>query len=1287
MTNFLNKTWHNLSEKVFDDKSHEDLFSDWNKIINIDNYVFFEKKSEIENKKWKLVELEKASPKGRDIVTIFFDKNTTNEDLWPLIKQLRETIESWDNDTDILEELKLNLKLVLGKLYILQNKIKDLRDFRECVFYINKYQKIYKEIFGSLDEVKKENLYDVTVEELTTRNEQNIKNEWKKKRKKLIDDIENDENSENLKQYDSLISEELEKTLYELPFEKGKKEILEKLELPKEESEEFNLIQKKLKEAIKIDSLKKELEEARKTGNKEFLEQIQYNAILSIKEQLVKFPYISNIDSISDLFVNKKAICIIQALMVHVFLEELWINHYMASINNHVANIVSIWKQEYFFDTTNNILESITEKDKEYKWKRVYISKLDDWQNKFSYIPWEPDKVIISSILTNRWIDEIYKLANNSIIKEDSEYIQKIIDLSLSFFPENENTYLTAWRLNIYQRNIYDAIANFEKWLKINPEDGNLLTELWNCYKLKKDLENTRKYYEKAVLTQNTGSKCLNDIIAFYISQKDDKKAKEYIDLFWKTKKEDIDYWINVWDYFLLKWDRQRALETYREVLEKDSSNIKVWTKLRDFYKNEDDRKYQIFNYVVNVLEKRIFPYCPVSSEQNKAIKNLSDTGQYDKIRDIIFDIIINFDKKALLEDIVFNTSEDKILLESFLLQNSQIILNITTSEEFLKNWWKYFENESRWRIKLTIPENLKNSQIVNIIKECKEISNLEGDYLKDIKIQLELIIGKIYQIIEVQKDKKNFPQYNKGLDKYKQIYIDLFWENKNIENKQLYTQIKQELNADKKDRPQEKELLDFLDSINKDKDLNDLWQIEDFFVKSLRNKLYNIAIKKWESEIFNNLKTPEISDFKNNNDLFFIVPKEELDGISRKLKDVISIDSWQTKLSEAKKSWNNEIYQNLELSFATNLKNELIKYPYLNNGDNLRDIFNNKTTYCLLQSFLAHTFFEKVWIEHLAISLPDHSALLLKIWEREYYFDSTKNIIEEIKLEDKKIEWNITRIERLSKDSNFSYTSWEPDKILTSELISNNARMLLLNIKNYWNNSTYNTDYVLTVAQKSLEINPKNSYALEIIWEIYFLQNNYSKAVDYFYQAININPFISSFYSNIGKVYLTENKDLEAFGKFEKALSLKSSDTQWINWMIEYYFKINDLFNTEKYIKIWESKEEVDSDIFLRKYEFSMLKNDYSNALINIKNAINKKPYKLDYWLKLKEFYKNTSDFTKLNICDFVIMALKWDYWLDIISRLDILASKEKVEIKKLIKTNNFDKMKELVFRLIWEK
>lgn len=252
---------------------------------------------------------------------------------------------------------------------------------------------------------------------------------------------------------------------------------------------------RKLRDAIWIDKLKKELEEVRKTWNQEEISKKEVEASNAILRGLYKYPYEYTRSDYwyqpNKLEKHKEIYCIWFSLLWHAFLSELWIKHNWLQIPEHSALEIIIWWKNYYFDAS---------------WDDYFISEFNYWKTKGIYreikidnsssfkgliaYSWNTEKILLSQIYNNKW-------AYLSINEEAIKMYDKSIELNLEDSEVYFNKWISLnklWKINISK--LYEFTSKYLSWDNIDKEEQNYLEEKSKIRKLidEKDFEWLRLY-------------------------------------------------------------------------------------------------------------------------------------------------------------------------------------------------------------------------------------------------------------------------------------------------------------------------------------------------------------------------------------------------------------------------------------------------------------------------------------------------------------------------------------------------------------------------------------------------------------------------------------------------------------------------------------------------------------------------------------------------------------------------------------------------------------------------
>ena len=227
----------------------------------------------------------------------------------------------------------------------------------------------------------------------------------------------------------------------------------------------LNLKEKLLRDKIQVEKYKKELEEVRKTWDKEKIAKKEIEATNAIIRELHNnFPYQLTKERYwekpSKIQQSKELQCIWFSIVWHVFLKELWIKHKWLSIPWHSALEINIWWKKYLFDATkvSNILIFKYWSTKNKIWENYILDRMWLWNEKDQewnevetlFHSWNTEKILLSQIYYNKW-NSLYNLWK---YEKAIEFYDKSIELN----PKNAKIYYNKW----------NSLSNLWKWKIVN---------------------------------------------------------------------------------------------------------------------------------------------------------------------------------------------------------------------------------------------------------------------------------------------------------------------------------------------------------------------------------------------------------------------------------------------------------------------------------------------------------------------------------------------------------------------------------------------------------------------------------------------------------------------------------------------------------------------------------------------------------------------------------------------------------------------------------------------------
>lgn len=427
--------------------------------------------------------------------------------------------------------------------------------------------------------------------------------------------------------------------------------------------------------------------------------------------------------------------------------------------------------------------------------------------------------------------------------------------------------------------------------------------------------------------------------------------------------------------------------------------------------------------------------------------------------------------EKNLLNSEVFSTQKEQLAFKEMLLSISNIRAVLLSRETILESQIDRFLKKklNNWDIfNLYLAEDLKYWELLEIIDEISLKLDIQeyiwlDELISKTKIFLLTILWKYWQEKwqeTIEQLKSNYQITTQTIKKF---------ENHNIKNT--------------------KEIRHFLKLIlweKNSKTLKNLWDKWD--TNNIWKHLCNILWEEFEMLFFRNfidkigssMKTitqKEQLEFKKNKKIWddFIARKSTkfLDEEEQLLRDKIWIEKLKTHLKKLRE--NDDIFQieQAELEATNKIISIISEYSYkLNNKQywyKPNEMINNKEMYCVWYSLLWHSFLSELAIKHKWLNIPKHSALEVKIWEKNYLFDATNySKIYEINYWDNVWLYRETTFDIENNKKTILSSWWKVENVLFGQ-IYHNLWVILQKKKQY--------EKAMIFFDKSIKFNPNESW------------------------------------------------------------------------------------------------------------------------------------------------------------------------------------------------------------------
>ncbi len=574
----------NLNSKLFENSNSREAFKEILETLDHINPVFVDRK-EFDSMKWRFL-LENWEDKFWKFYDLYLPVDLNNKDLFQVVFLLNEKFSLWLDIKKFIWYVRLWTKGISNEEILnlkKENEEKIEMIILENSLPVDSFSKYQQEIDSSIFSLRK------SIREI--KGYKNQKNEVDKK-----------ENTKRLKDIDDLddLIESLYTTEFDLSFFRKsmdmlryglmtltRKEFEEIKSRPRKEGEKIitskilpeflDIEEQKLREKIWIDDFKKKLEEARKANDKELIVKLEKKATNQMIWILhTKYPYQLTSDDYwyqpNKILRYKELYCVWFSLVGHCFLSELWIKHNWLAIPEHSALEIFIWDDGYYFDPTSCVeiyklkwWRNVEFDGKKWIYKNFGISineKSNYFMNYKIALSWDPEKILLSQILNNKWCD----LSS----KWDFDWAIKICNSAIQFNPNYEMIYNNKWNTLLKKWDFDWAIKMFNRAIEINPKFEHAYCSNWNTLLKKWD-------FDKAIEMYNLATQ-----INFKFTDAYFKKWNalfEKWDFNWAIKmynrviQLDPNYeeaYYNKWSALSSKWDFDWAIKMYDIVIQLD---------------------------------------------------------------------------------------------------------------------------------------------------------------------------------------------------------------------------------------------------------------------------------------------------------------------------------------------------------------------------------------------------------------------------------------------------------------------------------------------------------------------------------------------------------------------------------------------------------------------------------------------------------------------------------------------------------------------------------------------
>lgn len=393
---------------------------------------------------------------------------------------------------------------------------------------------------------------------------------------------------------------------------------------------ELDKTQRLLREKIWIDDLKNELLQAEKIWNKVIVERIKSKATHKILKVLHEFPFQLTKDDYgfqpSKILETKELYCIGFSILWHVFLSELWIEHYGLSIPEHSALEVVLDGKRYYFDATTGTHLFKIKKLKDV-WVYEYVD-LEEAGKKYIH-KWEAEKVLFWHIFNNLSVTLI----------QEGKYKQAIIMLekSISIYPTETFTYKLMWDCYFMLHDYNKALEYVEIAWKLKPNDPDILNLYAICISWLKKYEESLKIFDEIL-------KIDGDLVDVYRN-----KALSY---YFLGRFEEA---LAITQKWLKKFPKDHLLHFWKAgilvKMKRYSEALMMLDTLYDVYKNDTDYYFnrgEIFEKTWNIFVWKLYYFISdllsgkevmVENQEEKAITELVLSKDFEWLKNFMISL------------------------------------------------------------------------------------------------------------------------------------------------------------------------------------------------------------------------------------------------------------------------------------------------------------------------------------------------------------------------------------------------------------------------------------------------------------------------------------------------------------------------------------------------------------------------------------------------------------------------------------------------------------------------
>jgi Tfp pilus assembly protein PilF len=187
-------------------------------------------------------------------------------------------------------------------------------------------------------------------------------------------------------------------------------------------------------------------------------------------------------------------------------------------------------------------------------------------------------------------------VTSNGDLKNGKHYLTEALSI------DNENLWYLTMLAGLYyqEKSIDSAIIYYEKAVKYFPEKESLLLSLGNLYSENKNYEKANLIFESFEFKYGINEKSTISSVKNLIAEGKYDKAMEKTLLLLKEKPDEVLYNGLLADIYRSKNEKQKALDVYNMLLERNPDNPQIQLSLCDFLINE--KSYEDLLNLLNTI-------------------------------------------------------------------------------------------------------------------------------------------------------------------------------------------------------------------------------------------------------------------------------------------------------------------------------------------------------------------------------------------------------------------------------------------------------------------------------------------------------------------------------------------------------------------------------------------------------------------------------------------------------------------------------------------------------------